>query len=78
MTPIADFDCDLIRDHLTKGQKHWIKSQREIGIITLIALEANDGSFCGYYPQNAKMKEGMYITYKEDGSLDSCPIVVAG
>lgn len=78
MTPLSDFDGLLVRDKLTKGEVHWVKDQRDNGKVQLIELNDSNGSFAGYFPMNANLKEGLSVVRLPDGTLSTCPIVVGG
>ena len=78
MTPLKDFEGDLVRDLLTKGQVHWIQEQKKIGKIQLIELNDFQGSFAGFFPMNAPLRDGLIVKLLENGDMSPCPIVTGG
>ncbi len=67
-----------VRDVLTKGQIHWVESEKQKGKVQLIAMISENGSFAGYYPINAPLQDGLKPNTLDDGRLDTMPIVTGG
>ena len=77
---VEDGQGELVRDHLSKGEVHWIKKERESGRVQLIALVNSQRSFAGYYPMNSSIPDGLSIhrIEEENNKLQTLPVVIGG
>lgn len=80
MNKAFDFNSNekRVRDILSKGQIHWIEEERKKGRVQLIAMISDNGSFAGYFPMNAPLPNGLKPNIRDDGKLDTMPIVTGG
>lgn len=78
MNPKIEISEQLVRDVLTAGQIHWIQEERKKGRVQLICMVDNNGSFGGYFPMNAGLRDGLKPNYLDNGKLDTMPIVTGG
>ena len=81
MNPKIEMPSRIVRDVLTKGEIHWIKSEFDFNrTVQLIATVSDDEnkSFAGYRHMNNSLPDGLTVNRLENGKLDTMPVITGG